>query len=369
MFPVMSSASKINGIAFCALLLVMFIYSLPAVYDFSKSQTQAQSLELFLDGKLLRKFEQRYDKQFFIRDSAVKLWASTQYLLFNEGAQGVVLGNDGWLYTSQEYLVPNDLSANLQQQVEQIAKVQTLLQEHGKRLIMLPVPMKLDIYAQHARQPPDPRAVDLYQRFSQALQHRQIQVTNLRDAFLNQRDSSRLFLKTDTHWSPFGANLAAQEVARQNPQLRGTIPYASHVVDEKSLKGDLMNYILFDQRLAPWPYRTAIIPLYETLNAAQTVSEDNLFGDSGQSIAVVGSSYTKIEDWNFLGFLKEALQNDLVSVAVEARGPFQAMTEFTASKLFDNDSIHTVIWEFPVRTVLAQQAGEKSWQAVQPQHF
>jgi len=369
MFPVMNSASKLNGIAFCAMLALMFLYSLPAVYDFTKSQTQARSVELFLDGKLLRTFEQRYDKQIFIREPSVKLWASTQYLLFKEGARGVVMGNDGWLYTNQEYLIPNDLTSNMAQQVKRIAAVRSLLQEHGKRLVLMPVPMKLDIYAEHTRYQPDPRAIALYDRFTGQLQRQQVTVAPIREAFLRHRHDAGLFLRTDTHWSPDGARLAAQEVARQYAGLRADMPYVSRKVEDKTLTGDLMNYIQFDPQLAPQLFAPTTIPLYETVNDAQRVSADNLFGEKAQSIALVGSSYTKIDDWNFVGFLKEALQNDLVSVAVEAHGPFQAMQAFTESDLLRSDSIQTVIWEFPVRTVLAQRAGSKSWQAAQPQQF
>lgn len=369
MFPVMNSASKINGIAFCVMLGLMFLYSLPAVVDFSKTQNSAQSLELFLDGKLLRKFEQSYDKGIFIRDPSVKLWASTQYLLFKEGARGVIMGESGWLYTNQEYLVPNDLQHNLGKQVDKIAAVQALLKQHDKQLILMPIPMKVDIYASHTRYAPDPRANGLYEQFSEALQARDVRVNTLREAFVAQHQTTELFLKTDTHWSPAGAQLAAREVARQNPQLVGDQPYVSTLVEEKAVKGDLMNYLQFDPRLAPDLFVPIQIPLYETTNPAQQVSEDNLFGEKAQHIALVGSSYSKIDDWNFVGFLKEALQNDLVTVAVEARGPFQAMDDFTRSDLLSNPDIQTVIWEFPLRTVLAQRAGDKSWQAAQPQTF
>jgi alginate O-acetyltransferase complex protein AlgJ len=367
MFPVMNSASKLNGIAFCVMLCLMFLYSLPAVVDFSKRQDSAQSLELFLDGKLLRKFEQSYDKQIFIRDPSVKLWASTQFLLFKEGARGVVMGEDGWLYTNQEYLVPNDLSHNLENQVNKVVAVQALLKQHNKQLLLMPVPMKVDIYAGHTRYAPDPRSRELYAQFSDSLQARDVRVANIRDAFVAQHQSTELFLKTDTHWSPDGARLAAQELARQNPQLIGEQPYVSKQTEEKALKGDLMNYLQFDPSLAPELFVPTQIALYETTNPNQQVSEASLFGEKPQHLALVGSSYSKIDDWNFVGFLKEALQNDLVSVAVEARGPFQAMEDFTNSDLLSNPDIQTVIWEFPLRTVLAQRAGDKSWQAAQPQ--
>ena len=74
-------------------------------------------------------FEQVYDKRFFLREPSVELWADAQFKLFGEGTKGVVLGKQGWLYTNQEYRVPNDLQANLNTQLEQIAKIKTQLAE------------------------------------------------------------------------------------------------------------------------------------------------------------------------------------------------------------------------------------------------
>ena len=218
MYPVMNSASKVNGILFCLVLAGMFVYSLPPVFSFAKNQSDAWNL--FVDGKLLRKFEQAYDKRFFLREPSVQLWADAQYLLFREGTKGVVLGKDGWLYTSQEYRVPNDLEANLQGQLAQIDAVQAQLAQHGKRLVLLPLPMKLDIYAAHAEHPFDPRAISLYDRFVAQLQARNVTVTPLRSAFLDNLGGPPLFLKSDTHWSPDGARLAAFELARTRPQVR-----------------------------------------------------------------------------------------------------------------------------------------------------
>jgi alginate O-acetyltransferase complex protein AlgJ len=93
--------------------------------------------------------------------------------------------------------------------------------------------------------------------------------------------------------------------------------------------------------------------LYETVASEQGLGADALFGDIEQRLMLVGTSYSRIDDWNFAGFLKEALQSDLLMVALEARGPFQAMDEFLASEAFDSPELATVIWEFPVRTLLA----------------
>lgn len=366
MYPVMNSASKLNGLLFCVLLLGMFVYSLPVVFSFAKSQTDAYSL--FMDGKLLRKFEQVYDKRFFLREPSVELWADAQYQLFHEGTSGVVLGRDGWLFTNQEYRVPNDLEHNLSLQLAQITAVQARLAAHKKRLIVLPLPMKLDIYAEHTLRAADPRVISLYDQFVERLQQQNVSVAPLRARFLAARNEVPLFLKSDTHWTPQGAREAARELARQHPELIGSTPYASQALTQKTIKGDLMNYIQFQQRGEPPAYSASTIELFETLKAGQAVSDSSLFGDEPQHIALVGTSYTKIDDWNFSGFLKEALSNDLFSVAVEARGPFEAMNEFLKSDQLTNDNLDTVIWEFPLRTVLAHRAGSPSRTAL-PTHF
>ncbi|PZW82264.1 alginate O-acetyltransferase complex protein AlgJ [Pseudomonas sp. 2848] len=364
MYPVMKTASKANGVIFALTLAAMFVYSLPPVLSFARAQTD--SWNLFVDGKLLRKFEQVYDKRFFLREPSVQLWADARFQLFGEGTQGVVLGKDGWLYTSQEYRVPNDLDANLASQLAQIAQVEQQLAEHGKHLVLLPLPMKLDIYATHAERAFDPRVASLYDRFVADLQLRRLDVVPLRDAYLRNLAGPRLFLKSDTHWSPEGARLSAYELARQRPRLLGDQVYVSHKAGDKTVKGDLMNYLQFDHaRLAP-QFGGNPIELYETLKAAQ--GSDELFAEQAQSLLLVGTSYSKIDDWNFVGFLKEALNRDLLSVAVEARGPFEAMNQFLASDQLHNPQIDTVIWEFPLRTLLAHRPGALARDA-QPAHF
>ncbi|EZH80693.1 hypothetical protein AU05_12450 [Ectopseudomonas composti] len=353
MFPVMSSASKINGILFCVLLCGMFLYSLPAVLAFSSTQTQAMSL--FLDGKLVRKFEHFYDKRLFLRDPSVELWANIQQAIFREGASGVVLGRDGWLFTNQEYLVPSDLEQNLDKQLALIDKIHQQLAQKGKRLIMLPVPMKLDTYAEHSTYVPSEPISDLYQHFSQSLAERGIDTVDLRSTYQSVAASEPLFLRNDTHWSPKGAELAAQTLAQQYPELLGDTFYITQTAGEKQISGDLLNYLKFDPRLAPSYFEPVHIQLHETLKQEKGGLDDSLFGEEAISLALVGTSYTRIDDWNFAGFLKQALQRDLVTVALEARGPFESMNEFLAGPAAAGGEVQTVIWEFPLRTLLAQR--------------
>lgn len=353
MFPVMQSASRLNGALFCVLLAAVCLYSLPSVVRFVQQQDEV--LPLFLDGQLIRRLEQAYDREFPLRQPSIAAWANLQYLVFNEGASGVVLGQDGWLFSNEEYRIPNAYEAVVEQHLARIRAVQQRLQVENRQLILVPVPMKVDIYADHAAREPDQRATALYDGFIDRLRALGIPATPLREAFLADRHEQPLFLRGDTHWSPQGARLAAREFARLNPQLVGQSRYESRQVMEKTIKGDLRNFLLFSNVLQPELFSGEAIPVYETAPTAQALDAEDLFGEAEHSIMLVGSSYTKIDDWNFPGFMREALQNDLLTTAVEAYGPFHAMEQFLSNET-DRQGISTVIWEFPVRTLLTRQS-------------
>lgn len=369
MFPVMNSAHKFNGIAFILMLGVMLLYSLPRVASFAKTQSWTDASELFMSGQLLRQFEDYYDKGLFLRNPSIELWASAQYLLFREGSSGVVLGRAGWLFSNEEYRLPNAYQQALSSNVAKIVEVEKTLKAHNKRLILLPLPMKLDVYAEYATRTPDRRSQQLYGDFIAQLRRSRIETTPLREAFLAHKGRQPLFLRTDTHWSPFGARLAAQELARQHPELIGSAAYSSHQVAEKTLAGDLSNYLQFNRELAPEHFQPSLLAVFETFKDNQQVSADSLFGEAEQPIMLVGSSYTKIDDWNFPGFLKESLKSDLQTTAVEARGPYYAMQQFLEGKHLQDPAITTVIWEFPLRTLLSEEPTTSGWQVAANQFF
>lgn len=357
MLPVMRSASKINGYIFCIMLVGMFLYSLPALYGFVR--TQDNPAPLFLDGKLVRQFEQFYDKQLFLRDPSIKLWANIQHLIFKEATSGAVLGRDGWLFTSQEYRVPNAMRANMTKQLGMIVAARDALEEQGIRLILLPVPMKLDIYSEYRLREPQDRVQQLHNRLETQLRDQSVELVALHNEFREAAANQPLFLRNDTHWSPEGAQLAAALLARQFPELIGQTAFHTQSTGQREYSGDLQRYLQFDPRLEPEYFELAQLNTHETLRQQQNVSAASLFGDVAMTIAVVGTSYTHMPEWNFPGALKQTLKQDLLVIAAEAHGPFHAMQAFQQLDDEQRIGIETVIWEFPVRTLLAQQPARK----------
>jgi alginate O-acetyltransferase complex protein AlgJ len=66
-------------------------------------------------------------------------------------------------------------------------------------------------------------------------------------------------------------------------------------------------------------------------------------------VALVGTSFSAKSDWNFLGFLQNALAAEVLNFSAEGQGPFAPMQTFLASDTFKNTPPKLVIWEIPVR--------------------
>lgn len=367
MFPVMKYASKVNGLAFVLLMVVMLAYSLPRVVEFAEKEDQAVSL--YLDGALSRKFEKSYDTQLFLRELSVEYWANLRYLLFSEGLEGVLIGDDDWLFSKEEYTFPNNMDERLQQRFAQIEQVRQTLANAGKRLIIVPVPMKNDIYAEFSPFDYGAQSQALYESFVRHLQQNNIATVPLRAAFMAAKSDGLLFLKKDTHWTPAGAELAAREVARVFPDLIGEVTYETHNGGDISVEGDLLNFVKVSDWLAGELKTPESVAGYETLKQTSTDDASGLFGENTVSTALVGTSYTAIDDWHFEGFLKQHLQRDLVTKSIKEKGPFVSMQQFLDSELLADADIQQVIWELPVRALIGVDQSRNAWQATMDDLF
>ncbi|MFC3153300.1 hypothetical protein ACFOEK_19830 [Litoribrevibacter euphylliae] len=368
MFPVMKEAHKINGYLFVIMLVLMVIYSLPKIVTYVQKDIDA--LTLFFDGQLARDFEQDYDESLFLRAVSIEGWANFRYFLFNEGLDGVVIGKDDWLFTKEEFGSLEAASNHIPSLVGQIKKVEQILEENGKKLVLLPVPMKATIYSEYTPYfVPEP-SIDIYQLFVEQLVKENVAHSAIKDVFVSNKPATQLFLKKDTHWTPAGAQLAAQTFVADFPELTGEISYVTQKSTDKDFSGDLLNFVKVSAWAAPDLTRGEALPALQTLKASNEQDEaSSLFGDEAVSVALVGTSYTAIDDWNFPGYMREALQQDLISVAVKEKGPLVAMDQFLDGALLQDPDIEWVIWEFPVRSLIQKNNDKNSWQAMMDSVF
>lgn len=338
--------------------------------------SQPVTFTSLLSGELAQRVEHTYDQNFAFKELGTNSWSAAELLVFNEGKPDVVVGNDGWLFTSEEFHAPLNADQAMTNNLCYIHQVKQLLADQQIELLVVPVPAKVRLYGQYAaNQQPDALHQTLYGQFATALNNNDIAML---DSLSAMRDGDQqLFLRTDTHWTPEGAALIAQAVANQLPerfslQLHSRT-FATEQTNRQDHTGDLMNFL----PLAPW--FKYLLPETESLNryhtyqladdAADSLFADDLFSDDlfnndmssenteemtkeSIGVALVGTSYSANPAWNFDGALKQHLATNVVNLAESGLGPMTPMNNFLHQQLAELPDLQLVIWEIPERYLL-----------------
>ena len=89
-----------------------------------------------LDGGLAKSFERHYDENFPLKQAGINLWAAVEYLVFGEGRSGLVIGQDGWLYSDEEFAPQADGQRQMRDNLALIRGVQRQLEERDIQLLL-----------------------------------------------------------------------------------------------------------------------------------------------------------------------------------------------------------------------------------------
>lgn len=338
-----------NAALWLVTLLVGAVIGLPRALDYERSSSLT-----FLDGKVAADFEQFLVKGHPWRDPSVNAWAAAELSLLGEGKPGVVIGSGGWLYTREEFALPSQLGAVRARNLERVAEAVRALEAKGVRVYVLPVPPKVEIesaavpaaLAGHALQTA---------MFSDFLAREGIPWIDARPALAAARAAGEpVFFRSETHWTPEGARAVAGAVAARlrADGFAGAQVFRVAPVGQATLVSDLENYVPVR------PHFAGLLPEPERYtrfsNSSESVADsaEALFGESSRPLALVGTSYSADERWNFAGWLRAALGSDLDNVSEKARGPFLPMMHFRQQLDSGASAATWVVWEVPVRSIV-----------------
>ncbi|WP_079200941.1 alginate O-acetyltransferase [Pseudomonas sp. CC6-YY-74] len=340
---------KLYVALFLGVLTLLLLWSMRGVLSY-----QAPNQFSVLDGDLATNFESHYDKQFPIKQLGTNVWAALDYVLFNEGRPGVVIGKHDWLYSDEEFNPVADGQQNQRDNLALIQGVRDQLAQHDVLLLLAIVPSKSRLYPEHVGDTPiSSQRQDLYQRFHSAVRSADIAAPDLLANLQAEKNSGQLFLRTDTHWTPLGADFVARQLSEtvsRSLDLNGEPQeFVTQATKQKPLLGDLTSFLplapLFEH-LLPEPDQ---LQQYQTRAADQVNGTDALFADSDMPVALVGTSYSANPNWNFPGALRQHLQRDLSNHAEDGQGPIVPMLKYLQSDEFANATPQLLIWEFPER--------------------
>jgi alginate O-acetyltransferase complex protein AlgJ len=314
-------------------------------------RTRALSL---IKGKAQAAFQERFDTSLALRAWAVSALAEARWAIFGQGYPGVLVGEDSWLFSTEEFeedlgYIDADISAF-------IAKARDRLRARGIALLMLPLPAKARIYYRALPAGLRPAHEERYASLLASFSSLGLPAVDLAEAYRSYDGGRDLFLRGDTHWSPEGARVAAQLTAaaiKALPEARD-FPMASYRLREsgsKEYRGDLLAFL--PARGAPWrPLPPPeLLRGYELIAGEATGPLDAaaLFGVQSIPVALVGTSYSASPNWRFEDFLKAELSCDVLNLSAEGVGPFKPLLDALSGSVLEENGVRVLVWELPER--------------------
>jgi len=294
-------------------------------------------------------------------DNAAKFERGLSWLVTRDLGPRVREGKNDWLFLNDELVVHQGRVLNTESRVKEIIEVGHQLANQGIELLIVLVPDKSRIESEYLGS--QHRATVFSTRvndFEKQLTHNEIHVINLTSALNSAKQGGIIpFLRTDTHWSEPGAEIAAKAVAKsiQALKITPTPAQSTQIVTQvdKIRPGDLVKLAGIDwlpMRLQPAPesaryssFKSVPIPSNE-----KSKSMDDLFGDANlPNIALIGTSFSRTSE--FIPYLEMQLDAKIGNFALDG-GDFSGSAKaYFTSPAFKDTPPKLIIWEIPERVL------------------
>ncbi len=328
--------------------LAFFGYAAFANLALFTSEAEKPVPQALLNGGFTSEIDTLYRAHLPHRAPAVGLVGAVRYLTLNEGRKGVVAGENGWLFTDEEFRDQSIALQGLSETIDWIVTVQQELEAYGTELVLVPIPAKIEFSHTSGHDGQINAIAATYDTFVADTIEAGVKTVDTRSALAS---ADLAFFPTDTHWTIEGAAAVAERVSQSGMIATGSEAFERVALETVSFEGDLVSFVT-SEKLAPvigLPAETVAPYVANLLTSdAQTGSLD-LFGvDMAAPSVLVGTSYSANPNWSFLEALKLSLSQDIVNYAQEGRGPVAPMQDFLDA-LDPTEAPPVVIWEFPVR--------------------
>lgn len=293
-----------------------------------------------------------------------------QYVLFSwlrDGGEKVLIGRDRWLFyqpgVSAITQRPTRSEALAGDAAAAVVDFRDQLATRGIKLIVVVAPNKESVYPDSLSRgaiPPTRISSPDTRAFFERCSVHGVDVVDLFEIYRAARTNrdAKLYMKTDTHWSPDGIAIAARAVAnRIGPRQPSEMIIKPELIGHE---GDLVK--MLQNRAIAWEMDTESMVCRRVLLADATPYRD----DPTSDVLVLGDSFCRIFDddprWRsgFIPHLARELGRPLTSIVMDGGGATLVRQELArrpqllAGKKF-------VVWEFSERDLRLAQEG---WQKV-----
>jgi alginate O-acetyltransferase complex protein AlgJ len=332
------------------ILLFMIVAAAMAAYVIQDAvkKTESPTFESIWVGKWSPTFEKSLNESLPVEQPSRGFWGSVEYALFGEGRKGVLVGNDGWLFTDEEFSCLPHGEKNMQDNLAYVKQAYDIFKAKNIELVVAVIPAKVRLYPEYLGKNIVPACrTHVYDETVNAIASMGIRTQGLLPVMQAAPDKANLFLKTDTHWTPEGARMAAVAIAETMTEYKfPEKAFKTGMGEDKIHEGDLLRYLpgVGDDKV-----KRDLLKGYTTDAEQAADASADLFSQDIPPVTLVGTSYSANPLWNFPGFLKEFLKADVLNMADEGLGPFTVMEKYLESKALQDTAPAVVIWEIPER--------------------
>jgi alginate biosynthesis protein AlgX len=267
---------------------------------------------------------------------------------------GVIMpGRAGWLFNQSELHGSRFVFEGRNGYFKRLSEA---LEGQGVRLAILPIPTRPSLYPEMLERKTGPASTyDLekvrgaYRDSIERLRTDGISAMNLLDAALEYRktNSPSLFFRRDHHWTPGGAKLFAQTIAKslEGIDLGSTTTFTTRNASNVPYAGALPYFL---EKVC----KTKIPP--ENLSRFETKGTDD-----EQPVVLAGSDFSaqNDQDFHFAEFLSEALKTGVQNVSLADAGFIGSLESYVLGGAFAAGKPRLLIWEFPVSSAPYDQFG------------
>lgn len=341
--------SRVQAVLFVALLVLGGVASMST----PAARTAPVDKDFWL-GEWTASWEASFNDALPFKQAGITTWGALEWLGFRTARRGALVGDDGWMFTSEEFETLPDEVAEVDRKIAFARTAADQLKARGVPVVVALVPSKARVCSEQLGRY-RLHAPDRYERVRTAFEAAGLPTPDLHRALRADGGCASHFLRTDTHWTPEGARTAAEVVTAnlEARKLHGDLPPTTFTTTKAAPQeraGDLLRYLPLGpvQHLGPAP-DTVALETTEMQGGGDDLAAALLGDAGGPPVTLVGTSYSLDPTWNFGGALKQALGADVLNLAQEAGGPFAPMIAFLSGPEITEAPPQVVVWEIPER--------------------
>ncbi|TFL16189.1 alginate O-acetyltransferase AlgX-related protein [Jannaschia formosa] len=272
-----------------------------------------------------------------------------------EGADGVFFRRDIDMRTHH---------VMTEQTVDLMGRLSRTLAARGTTLVYIPVPSKS--LAMPDALPPiaasygfDPDLAELvYDDIVARLRAEGVATVDALTPMLDVRTAEPVFIPADFHWSSAGARIVAEAVARTIAELPGyndltKTPHRTRSLGPRPVYSEIRRQI---QARCTETVPEARTEIFETEAMEPVGGGMSIFAadTGGPGIALVGTSMSRLPEFNFDGFLAQASELDVANYALTGGNQFGSIISYMTSEDFAQRPPKFLVWENPVYNNLGE---------------